>query len=63
MTAQEKLNKIDVMLFKYGFREPGTVGKVVALIKEHGEYKNAAEYNERKLAQITHLIEFGYIDE
>jgi hypothetical protein len=45
MTPQEKLDKIDAMLYKEGFCKPSTVNKVAEIIQEYIRYKCRAEHN------------------
>jgi hypothetical protein len=63
MTAQEKLNEIDALLYKAGFTEPDTIKKVEMVIQNHKEMKNGYEYKSRQIEQVIHFLEYGYIDD
>lgn len=63
MTAQEKLNKIDAMLYKAGFCDPNTVTKVKELIEQHKANASCLEYAHYKINQAQHYLEFGCLDD
>jgi hypothetical protein len=63
MTAQEKLDKIDAMLYKAGWRQPGTFEKVHALLANYRALEGKLECSDRIIVQAQQLLEHGYIDD